>query len=248
MGDPKKLKKKYNNPRHPWEKTRIDEEKKVLKDYGLKRKNEIWKVSSQLRRYFDQAKSFIGSTRITSDVEKSNFIKKLQSLGLLDEKAQLEDVLNLSLKDLMERRLQTILVRKNMASSMTQARQFIVHEHIAVGDKKITTPSYMVSVTEEGAISYALDSPYVDVNHQQVQSIKGVEEEKKKIKAKEEESADKDEIKETSTDGKTEKKTEDKPPKEEKKEAQETSSKVEKEGEEPSPEKAEKKAEKGVEK
>lgn len=242
MGDPKKLKKKYNNPRHPWEKTRIDEEKKILKDYGLKRKNEIWKVSSQLRRYFDQAKSFIGSTRITADVEKSNFIKKLQSLGLLEDKAQLEDVLNLNLKDLMERRLQTILVRKNMASSMTQARQFIVHEHISVGERKITTPSYMVSVAEESSISYAPDSPYVDVNHQQVQSIKGVEEEKQKIKAQEEtkekaeekKEAPAQEEKEAKETPKEEKKVEEKPV-EEKKESNKK--------EDPEKEQAEKKAE-----
>ena len=35
---------------------------------------------------------------------------------------------------------------------MMQARQFIVHEYIAVGNKKITTPSYLVSIKEEPEI------------------------------------------------------------------------------------------------
>ena len=38
----------------------------------------------------------------------------------------------------MERRLQTLVYRKNLASSARQARQFIVHAHIALGEKIVT--------------------------------------------------------------------------------------------------------------
>ena len=38
MGDPKKIRKKYSTPKHPWEGARIEEEKKLLKDYGIKKK------------------------------------------------------------------------------------------------------------------------------------------------------------------------------------------------------------------
>ena len=67
----------------------------------------------------------------------------------------MEDVLNLTLKDVMERRLQTLVVRKQMANSMMQSRQFITHEHVAVGARKITAPSYLVSVNEEPLIKMA---------------------------------------------------------------------------------------------
>ena len=35
---------------------------------------------------------------------------------------------------------------------MLQSRQLITHEHVAVGSKKITAPSYLVSVEEEPKI------------------------------------------------------------------------------------------------
>ncbi len=41
MGDPKKIRKKYETPVHPWQKTRIVEEIALLKEYGLKNKKEI---------------------------------------------------------------------------------------------------------------------------------------------------------------------------------------------------------------
>jgi len=175
MGDPRRLKKKFTLPNHPWQKSRIEEEKVVLVEYGLKRKNEYWKVNSQLKRYFQEAKSFIGSTRLSTTEDKSNFLKKLSSLGLLKENSQLEDVLNFTLKDLMERRLQTVLVRKRLAGSMIQARQFIIHEHISIGDKKITRPSYMVDVAEEALVRYADDSPFINMSHPEIKMIKEAE-------------------------------------------------------------------------
>ena len=41
MGDPRKLRKKYYPPSHPWQKIRIDEEKILMKDYGFKNKKEF---------------------------------------------------------------------------------------------------------------------------------------------------------------------------------------------------------------
>ena len=42
MGDPKRLRRKYEPPRRPWEKIRIDEEKTLMEEYGLKNKKEVW--------------------------------------------------------------------------------------------------------------------------------------------------------------------------------------------------------------
>ena len=74
-------------------------------------------------------------------------------MGLLKKDSKVEEVLNLTLKDVLERRLQTLVFRKQLAKTLMQARQFITHENVAVGTKKITTPSYLVSVDEEARIN-----------------------------------------------------------------------------------------------
>ena len=40
MGDPVRIKKKFSKPSHPWRKEKIEEEKILLDDYGLKNKNQ----------------------------------------------------------------------------------------------------------------------------------------------------------------------------------------------------------------
>jgi small subunit ribosomal protein S4 len=122
-------------------------------------------MNSLLKRYFEQAKTLIGAEKATTQADNDQFVKKLAALGILKGTSKVDDALNLSLKDLMERRLQTIVVRKQLAHNMLQARQFIVHEHILVGGKKITIPSYLVSTEEESAISFSEDSKYKDPAH-----------------------------------------------------------------------------------
>ena len=152
MGDPKKQKKKFSTPNHPWQKERIEAEKEILKQYGLRRKYEIWKMDSMLKDFLNRAKTLIAQRNPQSDLEKKQLLQRLNSLGLLKKDSKVEDVLNLTLKDVMERRLQTLVVRKQMANSMMQSRQFITHEHVAVGARKITAPSYLVTVNEEPGI------------------------------------------------------------------------------------------------
>ena len=49
MGAPKRQRKKYSTPSHPWQKERILAEKELLDKYGLRRKYEIWKMNSILK-------------------------------------------------------------------------------------------------------------------------------------------------------------------------------------------------------
>ncbi len=155
MGDPKKQRKKFSKPYHPWQKDRIDAEKELLRQYGMKRKNEVWKVDSMLKKFLHRAKTIIGERTLQSETEKSQLLGRLHLLGLLKKDSKVEDVLNLTLKDLLERRLQTLVCRKKIANSMPQARQLITHEHIAIGSKRITAPSYLVSIEEEPRIVLA---------------------------------------------------------------------------------------------
>ena len=152
MGDPKRQRKKFSKPSHPWQKDRIDAEKILLKHYGLRRKNEIWKANSMLQNFLNRAKTIIGKRTAQSQVEKKQLLDRLHVLGLLQKDSKIEDVLNLTLKNFMERRLQTLVFRKQLANSVMQSRQFITHEHIIVGKRKVTSPSYLVSTNEETQI------------------------------------------------------------------------------------------------
>ncbi|MFN3384470.1 MAG: 30S ribosomal protein S4, partial [Archaeoglobaceae archaeon] len=71
-------------------------------------------------------------------------IKKLQKFGILKENATLDDVLDLSVENFLERRLQTIVFRQGLAKTVKQARQMIVHGHIEVDGRKVTCPSFIV--------------------------------------------------------------------------------------------------------
>lgn len=152
MGDPKRQRKKFSTPSHPWQKERIEEEKKILKEYGLRRKYEVWKMDSMLKKFLHRAKTIIGERTAQSEIEKKQLLERLYRLGLLKQDSKVEDVLNLRLKNILERRLQTLVCKKQLAKTMRQARQFITHEHITVGSRKITTPSYLVSIEEEPKI------------------------------------------------------------------------------------------------
>jgi small subunit ribosomal protein S4 len=165
MGQPKLRKRTYSTPTHPWQKERIEEEKALLNEFGLKNKEEIWKVGSKLRKYARQAKTLIALNTPQAEIEITQLVSKLKALGLIGETAKLEDVLTITLKDILNRRLQTILYKKKLAKSIRQARQFIIHHHVFIGDKKITSPAYLVSKNEEPQVNFAPNSPFIVADH-----------------------------------------------------------------------------------
>jgi len=59
MGDPRKIRKKYQTPSHPWIKSRIDEEKVLTREFGTKNKKEIWKMETVLKNFKTQSKHLI---------------------------------------------------------------------------------------------------------------------------------------------------------------------------------------------
>ena len=164
MGDPKKFVNKFKTPVHPWQKQRLDEEKVLVKKYGLKNKKEIWKINSLLKKYKKLAKTQASRTGEQARVEKEQLVNKLKSYNLIST-GNMDEVLGMKIEQLMDRRLQTVLVRLELARTAKQARQMIVHRHIKVNGKKITAPSYLVTMSEEGKIEFAQNSKFVDENH-----------------------------------------------------------------------------------
>ncbi len=147
----RKLKKQIKRPKRPWDKERIENEKRILKEYGLRRKREIWKAESILREYRRRAREL--AAKKDKEGEKI-LIEKLNKLGLLEKNAELDDVLSLSLENILDRRLQTIVFKKGLANSPRQARQFIVHGHIAVEKKRDLFPSHLIEKNKENKIDY----------------------------------------------------------------------------------------------
>ena len=165
MGDPKHYRKKYETPLHPWNKAVIETERVLVRDFGLKNKQEILIANSFLRRYKIIAKRLNADKTAQGNKEKSQIIGKLQKYSFLPQEAELDQILGLGLKDVLERRLQSQVVRHGLARSMKQARQFITHRHVLVGKKEITSPSYLVSKEEESLLSFKIQSALSGEDH-----------------------------------------------------------------------------------
>ena len=165
MGDPRKFKSKYSGPGHPWQRARIEEERAVSKEYGLPTKRELWKAASKLKSFAAQAKKLIALRTAQAEIEKKQLLDRVARYGLLPTTSKLDDILGLTVRDLLNRRLQTLVLKKGFARTPRQARQFIVHEHIMIGEKKVSAPSYLVPIDEEAKISFVAASSLANPEH-----------------------------------------------------------------------------------
>ena len=166
MGTAKRQSNKYKSPKKIWDKARIDRDIELRKTYGFKNKKELWKIESLLRGIRNRARKLISLKALgKGEMEEKEFIRKLHSLGLVNNDATVDDVLDLELTDFMERRLQTLVLKKKMARSIRESRQMITHRHVQVGEKIVDTPSYIVKRDEESKIVFAENSPFAAENH-----------------------------------------------------------------------------------
>jgi small subunit ribosomal protein S4 len=168
MGKPKFSRKKYETPSHPWKEDRINIENELIKKYGLKNKREIWKGETALKKYRSQARELlakIGSDDPQIKRESNQLLTHLTRFNILPLNSTLDDVLALETEAILSRRLQTITYLRGFANTPMHARQLISHGHIAINNKKITVPGYMVTKDEENEIGYISDSPLNDTMH-----------------------------------------------------------------------------------
>ncbi|PSP61010.1 30S ribosomal protein S4 [Halobacteriales archaeon QH_8_64_26] len=158
----------YETPNHPYQGERIAEEATLLGRYGLKNKEELWRAQSELRSYRREARDLIGRTQGQGeDVsrEASQFLARLQRLDVLGESDGLDEVLELDVTDVLERRLQTVAYRKGLGNTPKQARQFISHGHVAIAGQRVTVPSKQVGAREESEVAFYERSPLADDLH-----------------------------------------------------------------------------------
>lgn len=143
----KRKHKTYSKPKRPFDKARIDEEVAIKKEFGLKNKREIWKAEARIKSMREKAKKLIGK----SEEEQKALFDRLNKIGM--DVNSISDVLALDKKDYLKRRLQTIVLKKELATTAKGARQLISHKKVLVNGKVVNSPSYVVPVELENKIT-----------------------------------------------------------------------------------------------
>jgi small subunit ribosomal protein S4 len=175
MGDPKKQRKKYETPRFPWRTDTLQAELKLLGQYGLRNKRELWRHETTLSRFREIARTLLGESAEQRRKPEKQLLDRLNRIGILPETAVLDDVLDLTIDDILVRRLQTIVFNKGLTQSVHQARQLITHGHITIHGQRTTSPSYLVLKDEEATVAYTPTSRLANPDHPLRRSLQAEE-------------------------------------------------------------------------
>ena len=146
----RRIGKRFKKPRMSWDSDDIADRHNIMKNYGLRRRREVLIAQEILRNFRRRARELIAE----QDEEKVRvLVDKLVKLGLLQKGQGLDDILALTVNNILERRLQTIVWKKGYASTALQSRQSIAHGHVTINSKKVKSPAYLVPVEEEPKIA-----------------------------------------------------------------------------------------------
>ena len=171
--------KTYSTPRRPFEKARLDQELKLIGQYGLRNKREVWRVRYTLAKIRKAARDLLTLDEKNSKrlFEGNALLRRLVRIGVLDEsKMKLDYVLGLRLEDFLERRLQTQVFKLGLAKSIHHARVLIRQRHIRylievnvissyllfyrVRKQVVNVPSFIVRLDSQKHIDFSIKSPF----------------------------------------------------------------------------------------
>lgn len=160
MGQPKKQRRKYSTPTHMYKGR--EGEKELIGAYGLKNAKELWKSKSEVARIRALARKLLASP---DEKVIGDFTGRLKRVGLITKEAKLEDVLATTLEGVLDRRLQTVVYKKSLTTTIKQARQEIVHGHIAVNGRRMTAPGHLTTLEEAESVDFYAGSPLRNPEH-----------------------------------------------------------------------------------
>ncbi len=152
MGDPKKSRKKFSTPRNQWQADQLSRELHLMGTYGLRNKRELWRTETELSRIRKQARELLAQPVEERLSAETKLLKSLSRKGIIGEAATLDDILGLTVENLLDRRLQSMVKNKGLAPTIHKARQIVTHGHIKVRDRVITIPGYLVMSEEEPTV------------------------------------------------------------------------------------------------
>ena len=152
----KKLKKQYETPSEAWDEDRIEQEKELIEEFGLRNKKEVYKAESELRGLRRQARKAVAAD---DNEQIQPLLDRAHNLGLIKEDGSIEDVLSLDTREILNRRIQTAVERKGYADTVKEARQLVVHGHIFVDGQKVNVPGYLLTQEEEKELELRMPEP-----------------------------------------------------------------------------------------
>ncbi len=152
MGDPKRIRKKYDRSKIMWDSGRIEREHDIKEKYGLRNLRELWTAATEVSRIKRNAREVL-STRVKESVGKE-MIERLARYSIVGKDAKIDDLLEVTTESILNRRLQSVVFRNGLAKTQKQARQLITHGFISINGRKVKSPGYLVKASEETMIGY----------------------------------------------------------------------------------------------
>merc|ERR1712025_1418029 len=152
----------FTTPRRPFEKSRLDQELRLIGEFGLKNKREVWRVKFTLAKIRKAARDLLTLEDTDSRrlFEGNALLRRLVRIGVLDEgHMKLDYVLGLKIEDFLKRRLQTQVFKLGLAKSIHHARVLIRQRHIRVRKQVVNVPSFIVRLDSQKHIDFSLKSP-----------------------------------------------------------------------------------------